>query len=111
MADKPADKQTDKTPQAPAPSAQTTAPPQPAPTPPQPPNGQQQPGQPPEEKVVSKDEARALFEGGHRLKKKGARPDEWLAATRLHGQLCLVQPLTEDLEKKVLGEELVLVPD
>lgn len=66
---------------------------------------------PPEEKVVPKEEVRSLFEGGHRLKKKGAKPEEWIAATRLHNTLCLAQPLTKDLEDKVLGEELVLVQE
>jgi hypothetical protein len=65
----------------------------------------------PEEKVVDKDEVKNLFQAGHRLKKKGDPPDKWIAATRLHNTLCLAQPLDEELEKKVLGQELVLVAD
>lgn len=65
----------------------------------------------PEEKVVSKEEVRSLFESGHRLKKKGDPDTKWIAATRLHNQLCLAQPVDEELEKTVLAQELVLVTD
>jgi hypothetical protein len=65
----------------------------------------------PEEKVLSKEEAKSLFQGGHRLKKKGDSPDKWIAATRLHNQVCLARPLDEELEKTVLGQELVLLAD
>jgi hypothetical protein len=65
----------------------------------------------PEEKVLSKEEAKSLFQGGHRLKKKGDPPDKWIAATRLHNQLCLARPLDEEMEKTVLGQELVLLTD
>lgn len=106
MADKPAQSAPPSPPPSPA-----TAPPAP-PSPAAPPQAAQPAaGHPPEEKVLSKDEARALFEGGHRLKKKGDPNEKWLAATRLHGQLCLAQPVTEELEKSVLEAQLVLIPD
>lgn len=65
----------------------------------------------PEEKVVSKEEVRSLFESGHRLKKKGDPDNKWIAAVRISNTLCLAQPLDDELEKKVLGAELVLVTD
>lgn len=65
----------------------------------------------PEEKTVAKEEAMQLFRAGHKLKKKGDPSEKWFAAVRLHGQLCLAQPLDEELEKKVVDEELVLVAD
>jgi hypothetical protein len=65
----------------------------------------------PEEKVLSKEEAKLLFQAGHRLKKKGDPPDKWIAATRLHNQVCLARPLDEELEKTVLGQELVLLAE
>lgn len=88
--------------------AQRPAPPQPSPAPAAPPSTEEKK---PEEKVVAKEEVRALFEAGTKLKKKGDPPEKWIAATRLHNTLCLAQPLDEEMEKKVLGQELVIVPD
>jgi hypothetical protein len=66
---------------------------------------------PPEEKVLEKEEVLQLFRAGHRLKKKGDPPEKWLAATRIGGHLVICYPVDEEIEKTVLGQQLVLVPD
>jgi hypothetical protein len=66
---------------------------------------------PAEEKVLEKEEALQLFRAGHRLKKKGDPPEKWLAATRIGGHLVICYPVDEEIEKTVLGQQLVLVPD
>ena len=65
----------------------------------------------PEEKVLDKDEAQRLFAAGHRLKKKGDAAEKWIAATRLHGQLCIAKPLDDEAKKELEQQELVLLPD
>jgi hypothetical protein len=110
------------TPQRPAPPPHTPAPPphpaQPPPATPgvaQPdlqPKAQAAEGEKPlEEKVLEKEEALQLFRAGHRLKKKGDPPEKWLAATRIGGHLVICYPVDEEIEKTVLGQQLVLVPD
>ena len=66
---------------------------------------------PPEEKVLSPEEAKQLFHAGHRLKKKGDPPGKWIAASRIAGKLVLCVPVDEEVEKNVLGQQLVLVAD
>jgi hypothetical protein len=65
----------------------------------------------PEEKVLSKEEAKQLFLAGHRLRKKGDPPEKWIAAARVHNIMCLCRPLDPDLEKAELESEVVLVAD
>ena len=72
-----------------------------------------QPAEPPAkpERPVAKEEAGQLLRAGHRLRKKGDAPEQWFAATRLFGQLCIVRPLDEATEKEALDEDLVLGDD
>jgi len=65
----------------------------------------------PEEKVLPKEEAKSLLHGGHRLKKKGADPEKWMSTARVRNTLCLAVPLDEETEKKVLADDLVLIPE
>lgn len=65
----------------------------------------------PEEKVLKHEDAKALFHGGHRLKKKGDKGENWIAATKVRGVLCLAIPLTEEVEKHLFDGDLVLLPE
>jgi hypothetical protein len=66
---------------------------------------------PPEERAVDPNEALQLFRSGHRLKKRGDPPENWFAAFRLHNTLVICYPVTEDIEKQVLEQDLVLADD
>jgi hypothetical protein len=101
----------------PIPEYQSTHPAQPLPARPGRPQPDQQPQHPeaeveePEEKVIAPEEAMALFRAGHRLKKKGDPPERWFAASRLHNVMVVCSPLTEEIEKQIEQDELVLVAD
>jgi hypothetical protein len=75
------------------------------------PKSEVEPEKPPEEKVLSKEDAMALFRGGHKLKKKGDPPEKWFAASRAHGVLAISRPVDEEVEKAINEQDLVLVPD
>lgn len=66
---------------------------------------------PPEEKSVDPNEAASLFRAGHRLKRRGDPPEQWFSAFRLHNQLVICYPMTDDIEKQVLDQDLVLADD
>jgi hypothetical protein len=65
----------------------------------------------PPERTVAPEEAAQLFRAGHRLKKRGDPPENWFAAFRLHNTLVICYPVTEDIEKQVLEQDLVLADD
>lgn len=104
---KPAPSEPPRHPAQGAPAQPGVAQPDQQPKPPDDPNAKPAP----EEKVIDKAEAAALFRAGHRLKKKGDPPEKWFSASRLHNTLVICYPVDEEVEKTVLEQELVLADE